>query len=581
MTTTEQTSWFFRRRKSHDRRNCSLEVRDITVTNDDNTVIVDDLTLDLKPGTKTCIVGSDPQAVDTLINAIVGESKIDSGTIRLNGQDLSDLTPEDIEAVAFVVPQDPPVIHGTIWSNITFGLSAVSRFQREWAAQLANVDAIARFLPDGMDTVISDGSDVGAIVLSVGQTRRIALARALLRNPSILILDNPTADMSSRDEQQFLRTVSEAIGGRTLLVASNRLAVARKADDVWVMENGALTNYDEDSTRGTVDDHSRLWDRTVNITNTTELRRCQDLRQLSSTSRVTSQSWGISVGDEIAPGFTASALINRTEHTDVWAAWSSKTEEPVKIKLPGQSPVSYHAYEQIQREFQMVRRLRHPGLGAARSMDLEAEMPHAVFEYLDSHSLETLVKRHGRGLEPLDVLFIGFELAGALHYLHNRGRVHLDLRARHVRTRSETIVISDFSSCRLIGSCLPGSAGSGNGHRGEHHMIAPEQRPGVAAHPKMDIFSLGAVLHYLAAGGIETEDSLSGKRLIPFAALIDTAPVTLTALVERMLAEDPADRPDAEEILSRFRQVIPTSMYRPRIVSLDDSPRPELALSNN
>jgi hypothetical protein len=97
----------------------------------------------------------------------------------------------------------------------------------------------------------------------------------------------------------------------------------------------------------------------------------------------------------------------------------------------------------------------------------------------------------------------------------------------------------------------------------------------------MDIYSLGALLHFLAAGGVRTEDSLSGKRLIPFAALADTGPITLTTMVERMLAADPVDRPDAEEILTRFRRVLPSSMYRPRILTMDESPVREPAIANN
>lgn len=614
MTTTEQTSRLLRFRRVRDRRTCSLEVQDVTVTTDDNTVVLDGLSLELEPGTRTCIVGTDATAQAALVSCLTGDTKVDSGAIRIDGTDLSNLSSADIDETLALVPREPWIQHGTIHDNITAGLSGISRYQLEWAVEQADIETFARFLPDGLDTVVSDGKGSGdapaTIVLSSGQSRRVALARALLRNPSILVLDEPTTDLGAREEQRFLRSLDRLVAGRTLVVFSQRLALARKADRVMVLSDGRLSPYDEAATRGAICDHSRLWDTgaqsvpaveaadrssfgngTFEAANGAEDEAGRTLptpsfvrhkvRLARPHTRPSSAPWGITVGGEVAPGYVASGLLERTEHTDVWVAWSAEREGPVRIKIPASAPVTYHAFEQIQREFQIVKGLRHPGLCAAYEVDLDAEMPYAAFEYLDSPSLSSLVSRQSVGLEALDVLYIGFELAGALNYLHQRGRVHLDLRTRHVRTRADTIVISDFTRSREIGSTLPSAAGTGNGRRGEHRAMAPEQRAGALADPKMDVYSLGALMHYAAAGAVRSEPTPQGQRLIRFSSLLESAPLSLTGIVDRMLAEDPIDRPDAEEVLTRFRRVLPQSLYRPRIIDLEQRPRLQLVVSNN
>ena len=493
------------------------------------------------------------------------------------------------------------------------GLEGVSRYQLEWAIDQTGIETFTRFLPRGLDTVVSDGTGDGdtpaTIVLSAGQRRRVALARGLLRNPSMLVLEEPTSDLGAREEQRFLRSLDRLVGGRTLIVFSRRLALARKADRVLVLTGGRIVGYDEATTKGAICDHSRLWDNPgasvteiglaapgARPTGATSVGRTpieedpidqsqppvrQTVRLLRPQTTPSSAPWGIAVGGEIAPGYVASGLLERTEHTDVWAAWSVEREGPVRVKIPAYAPVTYHAFEHIQREFQIVKGLRHPGLSSAHEVDLDAEMPYAVFEYFDSPSLSSLISRMGTGLDPLDVLYVGFELAGALNYLHQRGRVHLDLRTRHVRTRADTIVITDFTHSRPIGTTLPSTLGTGNGRRGEHRAMAPEQWAGAIVHPKMDIYSLGALMHYLAAGAVRSEPADGGQRLIPFAELMESAPMSLTEIVDRMLAQDPADRPDAEEVLTRFRRVLPQSLYRPRIVDLEQRPHLQLVVSNN
>lgn len=581
MTTIEQYPRFAGLLRNRDRRTCSLEVRDVTINGDDGSPLLNGVSLELQPESKTCIVGSADEGQAALIAALIGQRKPDKGTIFLNGLDIEVMSRDSISRTIGLVPRNPWIQPASIADNISFGLRDVPNHQVEWAARVANVTAFSRYLPQGLDTLISDGSEGGAIVPSTGQCRRIGLARALLRNPSILVVEEPTCGMTTGEEILFLDSLHRAASGRTLIVASHRVSVARKVDRVMVIQDGRLVPYSESDTRGTVHDHSKLWNVKVPTVPIPDATRTQFIRTASGEPRPVSEPWGIAPGTLLAPGYVASGLLDRTTHADVWAAWSTDREAPVRIKIPSRRPVTYHAYEQLARESRIVSRMGHPGLAKAFQADLEAEMPYAVFEFLDSPSLASVLRKQRKGLDALDVLYLGFELAGALNYLHHKGYAHLNLRPRYIRTRADTIVIADFSEVRPIGSAIAPALGSGNGHRGEHHMVAPEQTPGATAEAKMDVFSLGALMHVAAAGRIVQRSQCEGHRLVPFASLLETAPVSLTAMVDRMLAPDPADRPDAEEILSRFRRVLPESMYRPRISDLDARPNLQLVVSNN
>jgi energy-coupling factor transporter ATP-binding protein EcfA2 len=581
MTTIEQNPRFAGLLRLRDRRTCSLEVRTVVAAGDDGSPLLDGVSLELEPQNKICIVGSADEGQAALLSLLVGQRRPDSGSIFLNGLDIEVMSRDSIAKTVGLVPKDPWIKAGTITENISFGMRDVPNHQIEWAARVANVTAFARYLPAGLDTVIGDGEQGGALVLSAGQCRRIALARVLLRNPSILILEEPTSGMTTGEEILFLDSLHRAATGRTLIVASHRVTVARKVDRVLVLQDGKLVPYNESGTKGTIHDHAKLWDVRVPTVEVPATTRSQILRPTSRSPRPVSEPWGVAPGTLLAPGYMASGLLGRSSHNDVWAAWSNDREAPVRIKIPSQRPVTYHAYEQLARESRILSHLSHPGMTKVYHSDLEAEMPYAVFEFFDSPSLASVVRRQRTGLDALDVLYIGFELAGTLNYLHHRGYAHLSVRPRHVRTRADTIVISDFGDIRPIGTAIPAGLGSGNGRRGEHHMVAPEQRPGATVDAKMDIYSLGALMHVAAAGRIVTRATTDGPRLVPFSTLLETAPVSLTGIVDRMLADDPVDRPDAEEILKRFRRVLPESLYRPRIADLDARPHLQLVVSNN
>ena len=574
MTKTERRSLLrFGRRSGTaelEPRRCSLDIRNL-VYSDDGAPLLSGAFLSVRPDMTTCVVGTSGKDQSTFLSLIMGLEEPEGGVVTLNGVDVRSLPLEELRSEIAIVLQEPWIVNASILDNIAFDTTGISNSQVRRAARLAGVDHIVQGLPFGLHTNVSDGISTG-VDLTLGQRRHIALARALVRNPGVLLFEEPTTDILPDEERRMVEAIDRAAVGRATIIASHRLSLARRADSVYVLENGRLVPYRGAGKAPTGDlDHSTLWDLRVPPVVEPEAPR-RHLRLVRSNDRPVPEpalsSWGVRIGSEIAPGYLASGLLSRNELTETWVGWSSQREEPVRIKIPRTEPVVYPAYEQLFREYKTLQGLHHPALARAYAADLEADMPYVVFEYLDSSSLAQVAQRRGIGLDPLDVLYTGFELAGALNYLHQRGFVHLNLRARHVRTRQDTIVLTDFTHTRQIGAPLPEPTTPVRARRLEHRYFAPEFLPGRAADPKMDVYSLGALMHRATAGSVVTKVTSAGVGLAPYASVTTEAPEPMAIIVDQMLARHPGDRPTAEEVLSEFRKIMPRSLVRPRVSSV-------------
>ncbi len=534
-------------------------------------------------GSKTCIVGSNGKDQAALLALVLGLYRPERGSIIVDGDDVATLDLETARRSVTLVLQDPWMADGTVADNIAFGHPGVTRSDIEAIGQLLGLDQFISLLPRRYNTVIAADDEKPIIQLTVGQRRRIALARALIRNPGILLIEEPTTDLGLDEERLMIRAIDAASHGRTTIIATHRLSLARRSDAVLVIEDGQIVPYQGSTSNG---DHSTLWDLRVPPVVTSEAKNKSHLRLVGQNDRrapkPTSTPWGITIGSEIAPGYLASGLLSRNAHTETWVAWSVEREEPVRVKIPRHDPVTYAAFNQLFREYKTLKTFNHPALAATYGADLDAEMPYAVFEYLDSTSLSRIAQRRSEGMEALDILYTGFELAGAVNYMHQRGFVHLNLRARNVRTREDTIVITDFMHCLPIGSQLPAPTNPIRARRLEHRYFAPEALPGRAADPKMDIYALGALMHRATAGSVVTRVTSAGVGLVPYRSLTDSAPGAMADVVDAMLARDPADRPEAEQVLSEFRRILPRSLVRPRVSTVAArSPRLRLVGANN
>ena len=571
---------FARRRPSAEPPGRSLEIQDLSYA-DDGETLIDGASLSLAPGSVTAIVGSSGKDQAALLALLLGLQRPNRGRILIDGEDVTSLPLQRSRSTMALVLRNPWIREGTIADNIGFGHPGVERADIESVAELVGLGDLVDGLADGYDTPIIAPNGRTILRLPSGQRRRIALARALVRNPAVLLLEEPTSGLGTDDEREMLRAVDAAAKGRTVLVATHRMSLARRADSVLVIENGKLMPYqDEEATT----DHNALWDLQVPPVRDPRTKSRSHLRLVGRDEppkpKPSTSPLDINIGTELAPGYLASGLLARGALTETWVAWSVEREEPVRIKVPKTNPITYPAFEQLFREYRTLKRCNHPGLVATYGADLDAEVPFSVFEYLDSNSLSKVAHHRGDGMDPLDILYAGFEIAGTVNYLHHRGLVHLGLRASAVRTREDTIVITDCSTTLPIGAPLPSAPAVGT-RSAQARSVAPEYQSGRPADPKMDIYALGALIHRATAGSVALTNP-DQPTMAPYATIAPTAPGAMPDLIDAMVSPDPAERPDTEQVLSEFRRILPSSLVRPRVSTVSArTPRLRLIGVNN
>ena len=196
--------------------------------------VVDDFSLDVKKGECIAVVGASGSGKSTLMNLIIGFLTPTAGTLTIDGNDITQLSLPDYRHFISVVPQNSILFSGTIRENIVYGLEKVDNAAVERAAEMANLNEFVKDLPDGLDTFV--GEQGGK--LSGGQRQRVTIARALIRDPKILILDEATSALDNISEYQVQKAISGLIKGRTTFIVAHRLSTIRDADRIVVMEAG-------------------------------------------------------------------------------------------------------------------------------------------------------------------------------------------------------------------------------------------------------------------------------------------------------------------------------------------------------
>ena len=194
------------------------------------------LDLEVAAGERVCVVGPTGAGKSTLLALLQRFYDPDAGAIELDGIDLRRLGLGSLRNQLALVPQDPWMLDGSIADNIGFGRPDAIQAELEAAATLTGLDEILRRLPDGWDTQIGEGG----VRLSGGQRRRVALARAILRDASVLLLDEPTSALDAASEQAVLDALSRSAEGRTVVSVSHRLGLAARADRVVVLDGGRV-----------------------------------------------------------------------------------------------------------------------------------------------------------------------------------------------------------------------------------------------------------------------------------------------------------------------------------------------------
>ncbi|MGE5675502.1 MAG: ABC transporter ATP-binding protein [Mycobacterium leprae] len=198
--------------------------------------LIEDMNLSAKPGQSIAIVGPTGAGKTTLVNLLMRFYEINGGAITVDGFDTRNLKRGHLRTLFGMVLQDTWLFNGTIKENIAYGREGASMEEVVRAAKAAHADHFIRTLPDGYDTVLNEE----ASNISQGQKQLLTIARAILADPAILILDEATSSVDTRTEQLIQKAMLELMKGRTSFVIAHRLSTIRDADTILVMNNGAV-----------------------------------------------------------------------------------------------------------------------------------------------------------------------------------------------------------------------------------------------------------------------------------------------------------------------------------------------------
>jgi ATP-binding cassette, subfamily B, bacterial len=198
--------------------------------------VLTDVSLDVEPGQVLAIVGATGAGKSTLVSLIPRFLDPWKGRVLLDGKDLRDLKLESLRAQISIVLQEPFLFPFSIADNIGFGREGATREEIEHAARLANAHDFIIRLPEGYDTMMGERGST----LSGGERQRISIARALLKNPPILILDEPTSALDSETENLLLEGLDRLMAGRTTLIIAHRLSTIRRATKIVVLKSGQI-----------------------------------------------------------------------------------------------------------------------------------------------------------------------------------------------------------------------------------------------------------------------------------------------------------------------------------------------------
>lgn len=203
---------------------------------DDEKPVVKDFSLSVRQGERIAVVGASGSGKSTVMNLIIGLLSPTSGEIYVDGVPLSQMPMQAYRKYLSVVPQNSILFSGSIRENITYGLTHYSEEELEKTIQDACIDEFLPTLPNGIDSPVGERGEK----LSGGQKQRVSIARALIRNPSILILDEATSALDNLSEYQVQKAIDKLLHKRTTFIVAHRLSTIRNADRIVVMEDGEM-----------------------------------------------------------------------------------------------------------------------------------------------------------------------------------------------------------------------------------------------------------------------------------------------------------------------------------------------------
>jgi len=198
--------------------------------------VLSGLSLSISPGQTVALVGASGAGKSTTISLLPRLYDVTDGVVRVDGHDVRDLTLDSLRAAVGIVSQDPHLFHESIGDNLRYALPDASNEQLVEAARSARIHETIAALPDGYDTIVGERG----YRLSGGEKQRLAIARLLLKNPAIMVLDEATSHLDNENEALIQAALDHAMVGRTALIIAHRLSTIRSADQIAFIENGRI-----------------------------------------------------------------------------------------------------------------------------------------------------------------------------------------------------------------------------------------------------------------------------------------------------------------------------------------------------
>ncbi len=202
----------------------------------DDNILMKDINVSVKAGSKVAIVGPTGAGKTTLINLLMRFYEVQGGKITIDGINIADMSRKELRSILGMVLQDTWLFNGTVAENIAYGRSDATMEEIVRAAKAARIDHFIRALPQGYDTVLDDELSE----ISVGQKQLLTIARVILTNHAILILDEATSSVDTRTEVEIQKAMNEMMKNRTSFVIAHRLSTIRDADLILVMREGTI-----------------------------------------------------------------------------------------------------------------------------------------------------------------------------------------------------------------------------------------------------------------------------------------------------------------------------------------------------
>ena len=217
-------------------RGASVEFRDVNFSYVPGHPVIRDFSLTVPSGKTVALVGATGSGKTTVVNLLMRFYDIDSGSIRINGQDISKTARGSLRRDAAIVLQDTVLFAGTVRSNLLYANGSATQEQLDTAVRMSRCADLLRTLPQGYDTLLSAGGEN----LSQGQRQLLAIARAFVADPEILILDEATSNVDTRTEKAIQSAMRQVMEHRTSIVIAHRLSTIRDADLIVVMDQGRI-----------------------------------------------------------------------------------------------------------------------------------------------------------------------------------------------------------------------------------------------------------------------------------------------------------------------------------------------------